>query len=189
MTIRTPSSLQWLIDKRARLHGDLLRHEKSLARYIKQADQEIEKINQDLLQAYARRNQKVLATHDLIEEAKIGLRIIDSAIGMHEVRIDPKIIPPIRTVKRLSKERYGSLTRLIVDALHNARGSPLQTKEIAVYIAEIKPIEYDSKDLRILTERVRYRLKNLCNQNRVIRIEAGHWLLPGYEAVSRQTVT
>lgn len=163
-----------------------MHHERDLARYIEQADREIEKINQALLQAYNRRNQRVPACRDLIEETRISLRFIDSVIGMHEVKIDPEIIPPIRTVKRLSKERYGSLTRLIVDALQHSGERSLRTKEVATYIAAVVQIEADSEDLKILTERVRYRLKNLCNQNRVVRVAAGHWLLPGYQTVPRQ---
>ena len=131
MAIRTPSSLQWLIDKRARLHGDLLNFERILARHIKKADKEIEKINQALSRAYERRNQQVPAYAELIEKTKIGLRIIDSAIEMHEVKIDPEIIPPIRTVARLSKERYGSLTRLVIDALYQSAYRPMKTQEVA----------------------------------------------------------
>lgn len=127
MAIRTPSSLQWLIDKRARLHCDLLNLERILARHIKKADKEIEKINQALSRAYERRNQQVPAYAELIEKTKIGLRIIDSAIEMHEVKIDPEIIRPIRTVARLSKERYGNLTRLIIDALYQSAYRPMMT--------------------------------------------------------------
>ncbi|MDR6739786.1 hypothetical protein J2X56_001800 [Herbaspirillum sp. 1173] len=89
MAIRKHSSLQWLIDKRAQLHGDFLNDERILARHIKKADAEIEKINLALSRAYKRRNQQVPTCAELIEKTKIGWRIIDSAIEMHEVKIDP----------------------------------------------------------------------------------------------------
>lgn len=124
---------------------------------------------------------------DLIKETKSGLRIIDSAMGMHEVKIDPEIIRPIRTIARLSKEHYVNLTRLVLDGLYQSGYLSLKSKKIACYIAAITQVDTEA-ELKILSQRVRYRLKNLCRDNRVVRVETGCWILPATNRYTARTL-
>lgn len=71
MSSRIPPSLNWLINKRARLAGDITKAEKRANELYRLKLKEIEVLRRDL-------------------------SIIDATIRLHEIQIDPKCIRPIK---------------------------------------------------------------------------------------------
>ncbi|WP_140411122.1 hypothetical protein [Chromobacterium violaceum] len=175
---RIPASLNWLVNKRARLLGELLHLEGSLRTQIQQLEENVQQAQKAL--EYALQQQVELPSLLLksLEETKVQLQAIDIALGMHEIPIDPAVIQPIRSSATRISHRYGELTRIIIERLHFATGEPLSSNDIATYVAAVFRLELNDK----LKNSVRYRLKNLCNSGRVRRTDKKHWVLPGYSS-------
>lgn len=121
MTWRTPPSLKWLIVKRSRISGALLR-----------LDQQATRLRGELAQ---------------VEEEAAVLRqrlgALDQTFGLHEISMDPEDIRPVRSPKRERLMPYGQLSRAILGALREA-GEWMTWMEILERIADrINPNETD----------------------------------------------
>ena len=108
--VRTPSSMAWLIKKKATLLG---RIEKS------------EKLLRDL--------------PDQIAAMKAEASALDIVIPMHEVEIDPHAIKS-RRPKRKSVLPYGVVTRGIYECLRQAKDKTITSLEISIHIAKAQGI-------------------------------------------------
>lgn len=137
MTTRIPPSLKWLINKRARLQGDIAKAEKELTELIKLKQRDIQAIRNNLA-------------------------AVDNTIRMHEIPIDPTLIRPIcgATKKRLFP--YGGLTNLVLSCVSKAHPCSITTTEISVLIAENVNIDPQGEFFLELRTSVRHRLKNMC---------------------------
>jgi hypothetical protein len=94
---RTPSSMAWLIGKRARIKGQLDR---------------------------LRRIQSTLP--DQIAELESALKALDAVIPLHEVKVDPQVIKGCAP-KGPAIAASGELTRFLLRVLREAKGEPLYT--------------------------------------------------------------
>lgn len=88
MTPKIPSSLKWLIDKRARLEGGIKKTRASLAT-AKQLIEELSKLEEDLA-------------------------AIDRSLGLHDIQIQIEHIQPIRSHYVRIKLPRGELTKSIL---------------------------------------------------------------------------
>ncbi len=126
MAGRIPSSIFWLINKRARLAGEIAKTQKALS--------------------------KVQHLVDRLKKLEASLQAIDDALKLHEIQIDTNDIKPIRPHKARSKFRHGEINNLILGYLRSKRDeSPVSRREIAEYIhckhMEIDPTPLNSTQL------------------------------------------
>lgn len=126
MASRIPSSISWLINKRARLAGDIAKVQKALS--------------------------KVQHFVDRLKELEASLDAIDNALKLHEIQINIENIKPIRPCKARSKFRHGEINNLILGYLRSkSDGSPVSKLDIVEYInrkhLEIDPTPLDATQL------------------------------------------
>jgi hypothetical protein len=142
---KTPASLKWLITKRSRLSGTLLRLESDRAKCFAR----IEAIN---------------AKMSLVERDLLG---IDLTLPQHEISVEPKEIRPVKPHQRKALLGYGQLGRLLLQVLRNS-DNWLTARELTSRIgAHIEG--FDSIDPRYTLECVRRRLNQLARKGVVER--------------------
>ncbi len=128
MTWRTPSSLKWLIDKHSRLQGEVSLLERQFAELDRQA-------------AEHRR---------LWEDAKRNLQVIECALGMHEIKVDPEDIEQVQPHVNKPMYRHGAMTRKILTTLKSAQGW-MSTGDV---VRHVTGHTYESTD-HVLYEKIR----------------------------------
>ncbi|KAF0206369.1 MAG: hypothetical protein FD173_219 [Gallionellaceae bacterium] len=158
MTTRIPPSLKWLINKRARLQGDIAKAEKELTELIKLKQRDIQSLRNNLAS-------------------------VDNTIRLHEIRIDPTLIRPIRGPTNSRFFAHGGLTNLVLSCVSKAHPHPISTTDIAISIAESVSIDLQGEDFSALRTSVRHRMKQICSSGWVDRTHAtktfqeGSWQL------------
>lgn len=91
MTNNIPPSLSWLIKKRAKIAGEIL------------------KIRKDLIKV-----QKLVDTLKILEE---NLEAIDKSLDLHEIKVDLENIKPIRPRRNPLKLPRGYISDFVIDFL------------------------------------------------------------------------
>lgn len=159
MQTRTPSSLKWLVDKRARLVSEIDRREKEAKLIALEMEKSCDALRRDLA-------------------------AIDRALSLHEIAVDPESIQPIKSQRRIRGLPHSHLTKNIMKCLRLANGAWCSTLEIAIFVASAANLNMDSPLFPELRESTRYRLKNLHAAGRVVRRHEGrrnvenYWSLP-----------
>ncbi len=110
MSTRVPPSLKWLIDKRARLHGEIIKTQNSIAK-----------------------------AHQLIDELKKlneTLAAIDKTLELHEIKIDVINIQPIHTKYVRLDLPHGSITNAILTCLrlYTDSNTPIYKTQIVEFL-------------------------------------------------------
>ena len=86
-TIKTPPSLKWLINKRARLHGELLALQKAQPKQLSLLNESV-----DLAASYLRLAKfnlfKLLESFKTIPALLKEIEALDTVLGIHEVKIN-----------------------------------------------------------------------------------------------------
>jgi len=108
----TPTELSWLIPQRRRIHGDLL-----------QAEKDLRELPAVLKELPAR-----------ITELRNQLAAVDKTMALHELKVDPTKIRPVRT-REARLVPYGHLARTMLNHLRDADG-PQSTTEVTVGVAK-----------------------------------------------------
>lgn len=158
MSTRIPSSLKWLMDKRARLDGKLKKAQSSMGIV-----------------------QRLIAD---ISNLQKDIEAIDRALGMHKIQVIPQNIKTISSCAKRSRLPWGELTRTLLLGLRLNKGEPLSTDALTFFVAERFASQYEStEDLKQLRLSVHYRLKNLARNNVITRPyprvgRGGKWILP-----------
>ena len=134
-TIRTPPSLKWLLNKRARLLGDIQRLENTLPERTAKSREKVVQAELQLCKA-----KKMLSYEEkILAQGVLTLRkdidAIDTALSMHHIQIDPEIIPSIRSQNSIRATAYGEMTRCIFECLKQCAGRSLPTTEVALFVA------------------------------------------------------
>jgi len=157
MTNRIPSSLNWLIDKRARLAGEIQRTKKTLL--------------------------KVQHLVNKLKELETALEAIDKSLGLHEIQIDIQNIKPIKSHRFRSKFQHGEINNLVLSYLISKSGEdPISKSDILEYI-NLKHLEIDPEPLSYiqLSHCVKRSLNRLLRLNCISRChhpitnQIGHW--------------
>lgn len=186
-TPRTPSSLKWLITKRARLLGEIQSLQKQRLKEIAQCNEMIStalsayELAVDQLKRIEHRSE-----HEL-KLAEADIRAIDTALSMHEIQIDPNIIPAIRTQYAARHLKYGAMTRGIYLVLKESAGVPVGAIDVALQLKNEWDLKLSEAEFQDFRNRIRHRMKDLCGKGKLIRIhqtktqEEGLWLLPESE--------
>lgn len=149
MTWRTPSSLKWLISKRSRLSGALLKLDDERTRL------------RDKIQALDQRAEVLLKQ----------LVALDQTFGLHEISVDPEIIRPVRSQTRKRLVPYGQMGRAILSELRTERGW-LSTTEIVIRVLNRFP-DVDSSDYFVTRRCIARRLGTLARKGVLQRYNEG----------------
>lgn len=128
--VRTPSSMAWLIKKRASLQGR-----------IEHKLETREKLQSD------------------IRELRKQLKAIDEVIRQHEVAVDPDAVHG-RKPRRKSLVPYGQLGRFLLEKLREADGKPCGTTDLAVAFMQSSGLAVTLLDLKDVRRRVANRLRD-----------------------------
>lgn len=154
--VRTPSSMAWLIKKRASLQGRI--EHKLETRAKLQSD---------------------------IRKLRKQLKAIDEVIRLHEVPVDPQAVHG-RKPRRKSLVPYGQLGRFLLEKLREAADKPCSTTELAIAFIKSTSLEVTILALKDVRQRVRYRLKDFAQEGIVMPVhqpddqgvyKEGYWIL------------
>ena len=162
MRTKTPSSLKWLVDRRARLAYDLERDAKEA-------------------KASAFRASSLAAK---IEVMRGDLAAIDRALSLHEVRVHPESIAPRNTWRVDRLFGHNHLTRNLLLCLRQSQGRWCSTSELMAFVAKRGKVAITPDLYPALRLSVRKRLQNLRAAGRVVRQhgaktrQEGYWALP-----------
>lgn len=163
--VRLPSSLKWLIDRRARVEGEIKKIERSLARCEKR-----------LLQC-----QELAAELKPLKEL---LASVDQTLSLHEIQVDPLLISTVHSKDCRLTIPHGELSRAILISLKLAEGKVVSSSEIVDFVAQyFSGCGYPAVPRGQLAIRVRVRLRGMLNEGQVIRHHApgakghGQWSL------------
>jgi len=115
MSTRIPSSLKWLIDKRARIAGKIKYQKKNLSQ-----------------------------TEKVIEKLQGHLDALDNTLELHDMKICGNEIQDIRYTSSKRLIPYGKMTRLIYEYL-GASDTPKSTSEVADYVFKNANIKIESE--------------------------------------------
>lgn len=183
-SIRTPSSLKWLIDKRARLLGEINKLERVQAKNLEDAKKRVLDAENALALAEQELAYAESSAPQIIEVLRIDLQAVDNTLGLHEIQINPDIIPPIRTQDAERYSNHGAMTRAIFERLKLAGGQSVSTFELTDYVAIALEVKLTDKNYQEFRQKISWRLKCLCAQGKVRRLHqvkgaiVGRWMLP-----------
>ena len=146
MTIRTPSSLKWLIDQ-----------------YQVQS-RKLREINGQI-------DELTAVQRELIDRVSSLAKVID----LHDVPISADDIPPLRNNQKQTKYSYGEITRLIYRYLGSISDQDSATvSEIVDFcIKQSETIELCHETSKILRQVIRKRLKDMAYLGKIVRVECG----------------
>lgn len=188
----TPSSLKWLIDRRSRLSGEILRARKQESTRLSNALAELAKAqatHQELMQD----NLAAIQQHEQhLQALTRALEATDTVLREHEIPIDPNDLPSVSGHTRERIGGYSQITRMIFETLGRATGGSLSTTEVAVSIATRMDVPIAEEDFADFKYRVRKRLGTLVWQGRLERLHLpktsveGRWRLPKNRGVISQ---
>lgn len=181
--IRTPPSLKWLLDRRARLAGEIEKLRKSYPENLAEAEKICEQGRKLLDQGTKKVASIEWMFNRKLEMLTADLTAIDHTLRLHEIQISPDLIPSIWPHGEHFLP-YGDLTRAIYDCLKSAEGVAQSTSNVAIYVASRIGREIPDGVFVELRYSVRHRLKKLCSQGKVIRTNTpqkgleARWRLP-----------
>jgi hypothetical protein len=146
MSNRIPVSLNWLVKKRAEVHGELIRLKKERTEFVGWCDNRIYKLEADM-------------------------KALDRTLRLHEIKISPDKIPYKQAQPVSKKLKYGQLTSLILDCIKESKEGAVNTKEIMYFIAAHTSDNFEQTvSSREFYQSVKNRLKNLCAQGVLERV-------------------
>jgi len=187
--IRTPPSLKWLIDKRARLLGEINKLENSYGKKLEDAKKQIIVAENSLEHAKRELAYVESAVPMIIESLRKDLQGVDNTLGLHEIQINPDIIPPIRPQDAALSSNHGAMTRAIFERLRLAGGQSVSTFEFTDYVAIAIGLELTDNNYQEFRKRISWRLKKLCSEGKIQRLHqvkgaiVGEWILSDDPAI------
>lgn len=157
MRVVTPSSLKWLIRRRAQVAGRLISAECALGQ----------------IQSLQSQYELQIAC---IKQLRGDLTALDAVISQHDIPIDPLSIPPCNGQRRPSFYAHGGLTRAIYTCLREARGNWRTTTEIAVFVTAHCNRPILDEENETYRDSVSTMLRKLCREKKILRTrEVGAW--------------
>jgi len=188
----TPSSLKWLINRRARLSGELSQSLKLEAKRASALDAEIIKASEAYMALVQRNEEDILRHQRFVEMTQHAIAATDVLLREHEIPIDSAAIGEIQQHRNQRKTNYNEMTRLIFECLRKANGQHLSTTEVAVYVSTKCAPSMDEFEFSEFKYAVRKRLGHLVWEGRLDRIHLprtsieGRWkLLPESDSAAK----
>lgn len=142
----TPSSLKWLIDKHVRLSGQIDRKCEQLAAHMGQAS----------------------ACKSEIQALQRQKLSVEGAMRLHDVRIDPSELRPIRPQTR-KVVSYGQMSRTIRRTLSCAQNKTASTPELLAALLEELRASPTEEELAFIRQQLRVRLCAMARDGRLVR--------------------
>ena len=168
--IKTPPSLKWLINKRARLHGELLALQKAQPKQLSLLNESV-----DLAASYLRLAKfnlfKLLESFKTIPALLKEIEALDTVLGIHEVKINTSLIQPVRSNGFKRCIPYGDLTKSIVECLSDDIDTPKSSSEITYYISVKYGLDANLSNIKEFKVYVGNRLKNICKAGKINRTQ------------------
>lgn len=121
MANRIPPSLMWLIDKRARIDGEIIRTKKSL--------------------------RKVEHLVEKLRSLESKLNSIDDSLKLHEIQIEILNIKPIKSQIKKFKFPYGFINQFVMEYLISNINSPPVLKSEIVNSILTRHLEYSVEQI------------------------------------------
>lgn len=183
-SVRTPPSLKWLIDKRARLLGEISKLEESHPKTLEVAKKRVVEAEMLLEQAKHELANIESTMPRVIEILRSDLKSVDNTLGLHNIQINPDIISPIRTQDAERHSAHGGMTRAIFERLKLAGGRSVSTLELTDYVALTIGLELTDDTFQVFRKKISWRLKDLCAEGKIHRLHqvkgaiVGRWTLP-----------
>lgn len=146
MRPNTPSSLKWLIDKYVRLTGQIDRKCEQLATHLKE----------------------VAACKGEIQALQRQKTSVEGAMRLHEIRIDPSELRPIRPQTRKIVS-YGQMSRTIRRTLSRAQNRTASTTDLLAALLEELGVSPTEEELAFIRQQLRVRLCSMARDGRLIR--------------------
>lgn len=175
---RTPSSLKWLINKKARIEGEIKFIEAITPSRLERSKLAVEAAENTYLALLKSHKKRLRLVNDRLPTLQKQFEAIKATLGIHEIQINPDLIQPIRPQSRKRLLPYGVLTRDLYNYLRRSAG-PATTKQIARYIMGKHVLDEEISLVRVTTL-VGKRLRKLADEGKVI---AMHQKLTNYEGV------
>lgn len=187
--MRTPPSLKWLIDKRARLWGEISKVEKDFPLSEQELSREIAKAEFRLVRLkhrldHLRKQQIQIDNRPLyLKSLKADLAAIDRTLAQHDVKIDPELISPICSQWTSRFLVHGEMTRQIYSCLKAAHPGSQTTTDVVEFILSAAEIQLNANDLMDFRGRVSRRLGYLAWEKKISRLhklktgQEGRWAL------------
>lgn len=181
--IRTPPSLKWLLDRRARLAGEIEKLRKSHPEKLAEANRMCEAGWGLLDQGIKLANSVEWKFNKQLEMLTADLEAIDHTLKQHEIQISTDLIPSIRPQSGQLLP-HGDLTRAIYDCLASEEGKAKSTSDVTVFVASLIDEVIPDKVFMELRYAVRHQLKKLCSRGKALRVNTpkkgveARWRLP-----------
>jgi len=166
----TPSSLKWLINRRARLDGEIHKFEQQEVLRKAQAQSKIESIRQQLDSAVQAEELQLNFHRIAIQSLQRDLDATDLLLRQHEVPIDPSIIKRVRSHDNLSIADHGFYTSCIYECLRLNPDRPCTATIVASFIAAKSDAPFEGPVFSELRYRIRQRMKYLAWQGKITRV-------------------
>lgn len=176
--IRTPPSLKWLLDRRARLLGEIERQKQAIKVLKAQKAADIAQLEQSLANLKAEQKRK-LRDEDVLRLLEQDLRAIDGTLRQHDIQIDLSLVRPVRSHKAVRYLGHGKMTRYVFELLGAIYPESASASEVAAYISAKEQLSFTDHSLADLRECVRQRMKNLSAQGKLFALHAPKTQLEG----------
>lgn len=156
---RVPPSLNWLLDNRRRIAGQI---------------QKIEAKIEAFSHKYARAKM-IVDQHDIhlprvIRALKSDLVALDQTISLHEIEVDPEVIPPLR--EQVRRVRYGNMTPAIYDCFSLAPRDWVTTNEVTSFVTSKRYPNIRDYEFPEYRDAVRRHLKSMLKRGLVEEMPA-----------------
>lgn len=181
---KTPSSLKWLLNRRARLAGELDKTHAAEVSRLTAHQAELNRIEAERDRICDLNANAVSAYEGLRDALGRDLRAIDQVLQLHEIQIDPDLISPVRCHNKIAATDHGHMTRLIYECLRAHSGGPCSATQVALHVASALGSTGRTEDFSDLRYRIRRRLGYMTWEGRLERMHAakgcveGKWRLP-----------
>ncbi|NQD37657.1 hypothetical protein HPT27_11530 [Permianibacter sp. IMCC34836] len=148
MKIRTPTTLCWLLDKRARLAGKITYIEEKLQNFASLSEK-VDRLRQDLL-------------------------AIDHTISLYEIPVDPTQVPSIKPLPNARALPWGRMTRAIYRCLATDKTRAFSALEIATFVMRNEDVTFSAEGFIHFRMAIRRRLKSLLYAGKVTRLQTAN---------------
>ena len=118
---RVPPSLNWLLDNRRRIAGQ-----------IQKIEEKIERFSLKYARAKIIVDQHDIQLPRLLRALKSDMAALDQTISLHQIEVDAAAIPPLR--EQVRRVRFGNMMPTIYDCFALAPREWLTTNEIASFV-------------------------------------------------------